>query len=479
MQSRTTRARPIGALDVASSALYRLAPSGLGPHIEQARHDVRALVDGLTGVREPTFIDPATPRTVPVPLASIDPIEHVLPGRALRQRWVTLRTDVTWVLRDLRGERRPAVVARKPSRYASAPEPRPVTRPLAQAARTVRVESVVRETEHAVSIVLRELDGSPLAFEAGQFLTLQLTIEGAPLRRAYSLSTSPLDGPSAAITVKRIEGGRGSSWIHEHVREGDTLSVLGPSGTFVAPAERTPARLVMIAGGSGITPVISIAETVLRSRPELDVVLVYGNRSERDVIFADRIERLRAEHGSRFVVDHVLSDPSEAWTGPRGLLDRATIDARLDAIGASDDRPSLYYVCGPTPMMDAAREALAARGVAVDAIREERFHSPADASVARESLPDRPVSVRMKVRGRDHLVRVDPGQTLLEAGLAAGAALPFSCTMGGCGACKVKLVSGAVQAEEPNCLTPRERSEGWVLSCCSRPTGPVALEVVE
>jgi ferredoxin len=127
-------------------------------------------------------------------------------------------------------------------------------------------------------------------------------------------------------------------------------------------------------------------------------------------------------------------------------------------------------------MMDAARAALEARGVGLERIREERFHSPSE---ARAPLLEAPVMARMRVGGRDHVVRVDPGQTLLEAGLAAGAELPFSCAMGGCGACKVKLVSGTVHTEEPSCLSPRERAEGYVLTCCSRPTSPVALEVLE
>jgi ferredoxin len=128
-------------------------------------------------------------------------------------------------------------------------------------------------------------------------------------------------------------------------------------------------------------------------------------------------------------------------------------------------------------MMDAARETLRARGVPDDAILEERFNSPQDAPDASADLPTEPVTVQLKVRGRDHLVRVEPGQTLLEAGLAAGAAMPFSCAMGGCAACKGKLVGGSVQMEEPNCLSAREREEGWVLACCSRPLGAARLEV--
>ncbi len=462
MRSASTRARPIGAVEVASSAVARLAPRALLPAIERTRHDVRALVDGLSGRREPAVTSPSSPRIVPVPLRAIDPIEHVLP-RGARRTWVSLRTDVTWLLRDLRGEPRPNLIARGPSRYATA-------RGLGAALRPLRVASITRETEDASSIALTELDGAPIAFEAGQFLTLHLTIDGAPVRRAYSLSTSPLSGVSA-ITVKRV--GFASSFLHERLREGDVVRALGPSGAFLAPTTDDAAHLVMLAGGSGITPVLSIAETVLQARPALRVTLVYGNRRWRDVIFAERIERLRERHADRFEVQHVLSEPDASWTGRRGLLDRATIDACLDAI--ADGGPRLYYLCGPAPMREAARAALFARGVRDEQLREERFSSPAELTGA--ALPSEPVSMRVASGGRDAIVHVTPGQTLLEAGLAAGLRMPFSCAMGGCGACKVRLTSGQVSEAGSSCLSSREREAGYVLACSARPTGPVSIEV--
>lgn len=467
MRTRPQRSRPIGAVEIASSALARVAPRALTPLIDRARHDVRALLDGLTGQREPAAAGPSTPRVVPVALEAIDPIEHALPRGEARRRYVTLRSDVSWLLRDLRGEGRPALVTRGPSRYARTERPRG----LGASLRELEVASIVRETDDAVSVALTERDGAPIAFEAGQFLTLHLEVDGAVLRRAYSLSTTPGSGTSA-ITVKRIEGGRASSFLVERLREGDRLRALGPSGSFLAPAANEPAHLVMIAGGSGITPVISIAESVLEGRPELAVTIVYGNRRPRDVIFAERLARL-AERHERLEVVHVLAEPDEGFEGPRGVLDRAMIEARLDAL--TDRGPRRYYVCGPAPVMDAAREALAARGVPAERVHEERFQSPQDP--ADSALPAEAVTMRVRAGGRDHVLRVAPGQTLLEAGLAGGARLPFSCAMGGCGACKVKLVSGTVHEQERTCLSPSEREAGYVLACSSRPTSAVAIEV--
>ena len=464
MRRAPQRARPVGAIEIVSSAAARLAPRALVPWIDQARHDARAIVDGLSGRREPPFVGPSSPRIVPLPLFAIDPIEHALPLRA-RHRWRVLRTDVRWLLRDLRGERRPTRVARGPSRYAR-------EAPRGLSLRPLRVTSIVRETDDAVSIVLTELDGSPIAFEAGQFLTLELEIDGKRLRRAYSLSTSPRSGTSA-ITVKRIDGGRASSFLCESLREGDVLRALGPSGSFLLPRERAPRHLVMIAGGSGITPLVSLAETALESRPELAITLVYGNRRPRDVIFGARLDALAARHGERFELVHVLAEPEPGWIGLRGLLDRATLGELLGAL--RDRGPRLYYLCGPAAMMDAAKAELAARGVPLEDVREERFRSPADAPDA--PLPNETFVAHVRVRGRENVVPVAPGRTLLEAGLAAGVRLPFSCAMGGCGACKVRLVGGTVHVAEPTCLTPEERAVGYVLACSARPTSPVTIEV--
>lgn len=393
-------------------------------------------------------------------------------ARRLERRWNTLKTDLTWIGRDLRGQKRPPVVARRgPSRYPVATAPRPALRP-----RPLRVEAVVRETPDAVTLHLAEGDGTPLAFEAGQFLTFHVELDGQTLKRAYSLSSSPLDGPGATITVKRVEGGRVSNHLNDHAAPGDRLLALGPSGSFVAGAAT---ELVMLAGGSGITPIASIAETLLRTRDDVRVHLLYGNRAEADVIFRDRLEALARSHANSSLA-LALEAPPAGWSGLTGRLDEAVLGPWLDRLEHDRLEPSVdraYYVCGPEAMMDGARALLSARGVPPEAIFEERFRSPADAPASAE-LPAETVTVRVRAAGRDTIVPVAPGQTLLEAGLAAGVPMPFSCAMGGCAACKCKLAEGEVVMDEPNCLTDRERADGWILACSSRPRGPVRLEVV-
>lgn len=383
-----------------------------------------------------------------------------LPPRRLRQAYEALRADLHWVARDLRGEKRPFVVERRGPRRQTSGRTTTALRP-----RPLRVVEVRRETADAVTLEIAERDGAPLLFEAGQFLTFHLEVDGERLRRAYSLSSSPLSGPTATITVKRVAGGRVSNWLNDHARAGMELDALGPSGTFVVPGGAT--ELSLIAGGSGITPILSIAETLGRARPDVPSKLIYGNRDLEGVIFRERLDALELS------VEHVLEAPADGWTGRTGRLDADTLGAWL----GDDHERHHYFVCGPEAMMDAAREVLLARGVTAARIHEERFRSPQDRPRSDARLPTADVTMKLAVAGRHRIAPVRPGDTILEAGLAAGAPMPFSCAMGGCAACKCRLVSGEVVHEEPDCLSPEEREDGWILACSSRPLGNVEIEV--
>jgi ferredoxin len=167
------------------------------------------------------------------------------------------------------------------------------------------------------------------------------------------------------------------------------------------------------------------------------------------------------------VVDHVLERPPESWSAGKGLLTGDVLEARLEALGIQDDGLIRYFVCGPTPMMEAAHEALQQRGVDANRIAEERFTSP-EARTG-DVGSDKIELVVISRAGHDHGIQVEPGQTILEAALAAGIDMPFSCAMGGCGACRVHRAEGEVQMEEPNCLSRAEREQGYVLTCVGRP----------
>lgn len=393
--------------------------------------------------------------------------------RVLEDRLETTRRDVAMVMDVLAGRNPPHLVPRPVRTFA---DTAPLIAQRSLTPRPARVARIVRETPDAVSVFLEEPNGRKLPFLPGQFLTLEVEVAGQRLRRAYSLSTSPFDG-AAAITVKRVPGGRVSGWINDELREGHVLQVLGPSGSFtVTPNPDTSRHVVLLAGGSGITPILSIARALLAGEPSSRVTLVYGNRRLEDVIFRDALDALARDHDGRLVVDHVLSEPPAGWPGATGLLDGPTVAARLDALAIADAADLHYYVCGPEPMREAVRATLAARGVPPSRTHEEIFVRPELSSNGRPP-PEGDQTLHVKKNGIDRTAVVREGQTLLEAGLAAGVELPFSCAMGGCAECKCKVVQGEVVMEEPNCLTAEERDQGYVLTCVSRPLGTVRLEV--
>jgi ferredoxin-NADP reductase len=249
-----------------------------------------------------------------------------------------------------------------------------------------------------------------------------------------------------------------SRYLHERVRTGDTLVATAPSGQFTLATKPALKRTIaFVAGGVGITPLISLAETLLREEPQSRAVLLCGNRCEDEIIFRERLGALEAGFASRLVVRHALDQPPANWSGVRGALDGART---LQLLGTTD--ADAYYVCGPEAMMKDVCGALAGAGIASDRVHTERF---AYASATTTRIPTHSAEVTFAASGRRVTAR--PGQTILQAGLAAGIDLPSSCTMGGCGACKVRKTSGKVVMSEPNCLSDREREAGYLLACCS------------
>jgi ferredoxin-NADP reductase len=342
--------------------------------------------------------------------------------------------------------------------------------------RRLAVVALHKETRDATTIVLADPSGAAIDYLPGQFFTLVLELDGKTVRRAYSACRPAGDGGqqnAVAVTSKRIAGGLVSTYLNERLRVGDQIDVLGPSGSFtVTPDAKAARELVLLGGGSGITPLMAIARTVLAVEPKSRVTLIYGNRGEDDIIFHAALAELAVTHRDRFRLRHVLSDPPAGFGGGRGVLDQDTCARELDAV--SPTPVAQFYVCGPAPMMAAARAALEARGIGGDRIHEERFASPAS---PRQSATATAQAVVARISGRDYPYYTSPGQTLLEAGLAAGVPMPYSCTLGGCGACKVKINEGGALADEPGCLTPAEQAQGYVLACISRPTSPCKIEV--
>jgi ferredoxin-NADP reductase len=338
--------------------------------------------------------------------------------------------------------------------------------------RKFRIAQVVNETPDAVSLVFEDPRGTPIRFAPGQFFTLHVRIGTDVHKRAYSASSSALDPMRVAVTIKRVHDGLVSRHLVDTANEGDLIEVHGPSGVFVPTASNTPRVLVLIGGGSGITPLASITRTLLASEPETRIVLIYGNRTFEDIIFRTALEELVAEHAGRLTVRHVLQTPPPEWTGGSGLLDAVALGRELDALPRGTTEGAEFFLCGPAPMMASARACLESRGVPSGEIREERFVSAHAAAGPGEAQ-----QVIVMISGEEREFTVPPGKTVLETALDLGIDMPFSCTVGGCGACRVLLTSGTVNMDEPNCLSPQERADGYVLACSSRPTSKCTFEV--
>ncbi|MBW2509350.1 MAG: hypothetical protein JRE81_12010, partial [Deltaproteobacteria bacterium] len=354
MEGQRRRAR---RLDAAAALAARALPKAVQPWVEQARLDARMLIDRTSG-RTPAPL--VTGAEAPPSLDEIDLLSLLPRGLADKLRAAG---------RDAGMLRNRLILGKNPPPVIERPRPRAgeivsLPRKAPNMARPLEIVKVVRETSDAVSIYLTEEDGSPLEFQAGQFLSVDVRVDGERLRRAYSLASPCIPGVPRHITVKRVRGGRVSNLLNDTIAEGARLEVLGPSGNFtVEPRAVNQRHLIMIAGGSGITPIMSILETVLRVEPDSRVTLIYGNRGWDDVIFRDRLASLCEELGGRLTVDHVLEHPPEWWTGERGLLTREILESRMRALRIEDDGLLRYFICGPTPMMDAAHEVLAGRGI--------------------------------------------------------------------------------------------------------------------
>jgi len=470
MLRTTSPYRPVSSVDLAAAFASVVLPKAWHPRLDQTRLDLQSVLDSLRGRHEPPFRDLHGGPRSPKPLLTIDPVEHLLP-RPLAERYVTTRRDLRFLSLSLRGQHPPPFTRRHATERLQNFE---APTALDLQTRKFRVAAIEHPIADAVTLELDAPAGVVESFLPGQFLTLTVEIGGVSHRRAYSICSPPLSLPRLTITVKRVEGGIVSNYLNDEVRVGDLLRVHGPAGTFtVAPDPRAERHVVILAAGSGITPMLSIIHGLLHQEPATRIDLVYGNRSEQSILFKDPLDELAAAFPERLSVHHVLSRPSKAWKGRTGRVDRRGAAELLDVIG-DDGLPAEYLVCGPQPMMDEVLGELAARGVTASRIRQERFVSPRSTSTA--ALPTTPQPATFSVAGVAHELIVQPNKSLLQAGLDAGLPLGYSCAMGGCGACKVKLRRGSVRMDEPNALTSQEREGGYVLACIAHPTEPVEVE---
>ncbi len=325
--------------------------------------------------------------------------------------------------------------------------------------RRLLVKRVVYETDDARSFVL---DVPPelrdeYSYESGQFCSFRVRTGEDEHARCYSMSSAPDVDDDLAVTVKRVPGGFVSNWLIDHVSEGDLLEVTRPAGLFCVRGESRP--IIAFCGGSGITPVLSIAKSVLAAS-DRSVRLLYANRDAASIIFDGVLDGLQREHPGRFEVQHHL-DTERGFLGA-GSISRF-VGCHLDAD---------FYICGPGPFMDLVEGTLLSLGVGADDIFIERFTTSGEpvSPVAEPERSDVPEAIVIILRGKRNEVPYRPGDTVLETARRAGLPAPSSCEAGNCATCMAFAREGTVTMRVNDALTPEEVDEGWVLTCQSLPT---------
>ena len=342
---------------------------------------------------------------------------------------------------------------------------------------SLKIAEVVPETAEAVSLrfeIPPELEEA-FAFKPGQHLTLRAMIDGEEVRRNYSLCTAP-DERDWMVTIKRMPGGFFSQWAPQNLKAGDVVEVMSPHGSFTTEFDAANRRhLVGIAGGSGITPVLSLIKSTLRLEPESRFTLLYGNRDSSSIIFLDALADLKDKYLDRFELYHFLDQEEQEIDLFNGMLDRARCEEALAHLVLDTAEVDGWFICGPGPMMDAAEGALLDRGIAKERIHIERFTAETPpGAVTREIavLQTRAegLTVSVTLDGRTRRVPFTAGN-ILDSARASGLPAPFACKAGVCATCRAKVTKGKVEMAARYGLTDEEVAAGYVLTCQSVPLG--------
>jgi glycine betaine catabolism B len=311
-------------------------------------------------------------------------------------------------------------------------------------------------------------DGGPLPFEAiaGQYINLKLTIDGRRVNRSYTIASSPTRSAYCEITVKRVPDGYGSHYMHDKVKEGDRIKVSAPAGKFHFSGHEAE-RVVLVAGGVGITPMMSVIRSLTDRCWSGEMYLLFAVRDKRDVIFESELQQLQ----QRFPNLHV----ELVVQAERGFITREIVDGFVPKLQRGP-----LMLCGPGPMMKAMRELFVGMGIPDAEVHEEAFVStppmPEGAPEPAEELPVDGASPNVEFRKSGKTTEVPSSLTVLEAAEECGVAIPFECRSGICGQCKTKLVSGKVVMEVQDALTSSDRAGGVILACQARAAKDLVID---
>lgn len=341
---------------------------------------------------------------------------------------------------------------------------------------------VIRETDDVKTFCFMAQQPLMFFFKPGQFVTLELEIDGKQVMRSYTISSSPSVPYSFSITVKRALGGVVSNWLHDDINEGDTIAVHGPVGNFNCIDFPDP-KVLFLSGGVGITPVMSMARWFFDTNADVDMNFVHSARTPADIIFRTELELMSARIKNfhlNFIVEK--DEIGQPWGGYRGYLDQNKID-----MIAPDFMEREIFCCGPKPYMDAVKRLLIANHFDMDKYHEESFgetpeaaqeisEDQAKAAAEQDELINSEDLLQVTFSGTGKSIAITVDETIHTAASKLGMHIPKACGMGICGTCKVKKVSGDTVGDHNGGITEEDIADGYILSCCNTPTTDVVID---
>lgn len=316
-------------------------------------------------------------------------------------------------------------------------------------------------------------------FKPGQFVTLELLIDGEQVMRSYTISSSPSVPYSFSITVKRVAGGVVSNWLSDNLKEGDELAVHGPMGVFNC-IDHPSEKVLLLSGGSGITPIMSMTRWFYDTNANVDMVFCHSARTPSDIIFRRELELMDSRIPNlsvNFICE--THNIGETWSGYRGYLDLT----RLQMM-APDFKERIVFCCGPAPYMKAVKDLLKTVNFPMENYFEESFGTPPSddelellSEAQEEALEDRSEGAMVTFASLGKSIRVKADETVHSAATQLGIRIPKACGMGICGTCRVLKVSGEVEMEHNGGITDDDEADGYILSCCTKPKTDVEIQV--